>query len=73
MTVRDIIDFRDYLRTEKKEAVSTINRNLSTIRKYFKWLFDKGYIPVNPTASVKELKRQPFLSQILLNERWWIC
>jgi site-specific recombinase XerD len=63
VTIRDIIDFRDHLRTEKKQAASTINRNLSTIRKYFKWLFDKGYISVNPTISVKELKRQPLAPQ----------
>jgi site-specific recombinase XerD len=57
VTVRDIIDFREYLRVEKKQAASTINRNLSTIRKYFKWLFSKDYIPVNPAMSVKEVKR----------------
>jgi integrase/recombinase XerC len=39
VTVRDITDFREYLRQEKRQAVSTINRNLASIRKYFKWLF----------------------------------
>jgi integrase/recombinase XerC len=63
VTVRDVTDFRDYLKREKKQAASTINRNLSTVKKYFKWLFGKGHIPVNPTASVKELKRQPLAPQ----------
>jgi integrase/recombinase XerC len=63
VTVRDVIDFREYLKTEKKLASSTINRNLSTIRKYFKWLFDKDYIPDNPAMTVKEVKRQPLAPQ----------
>ncbi len=63
VTVRDIIDFREYLRTERKQAASTINRNLSTIRKYFKWLFSKDHISVNPAMSVKEVKRQPLAPQ----------
>jgi len=63
VTVRDITDFREFLRRERKQAVSTINRNLASIRKYFKWLFQKDYISVNPTLSVKELKRQPLAPQ----------
>ncbi len=62
VTVRDITDFREYHR-QKRQAVSTINRNLASIRKYFKWLFQKDYITVNPALSVKELKRQPLAPQ----------
>ena len=63
VTIRDITDFREYLRTEKKQAASTINRNLSTIRKYFKWLLSKNHIDANPASSIKELKRQPLAPQ----------
>jgi len=63
VTVRDVTDFREYLRQEKKQAVSTINRNLASIRKFFKWLFEKDYITINPAASVKELKKQPLAPQ----------
>ncbi len=63
VTVRDITDFREYLRQEKRQAVSTINRNLASIRKYFKWLFQQDHIKVNPALSVKELKRQPLAPQ----------
>jgi len=63
VTIRDITDFREHLRQEKKQAVSTINRNLASIRKYFKWLFQKDHISVNPAGSVKELKRQPIAPQ----------
>jgi len=63
VTIRDITDFREFLRQEKRQAVSTINRNLASIRKYFKWLFHKEYITINPALSVKELKRQPLAPQ----------
>jgi integrase/recombinase XerC len=63
VTVRDITDFREYLRQEKRQAVSTINRNLASIRKYFKWLFEKEHITVNPALAVKELRRQPLAPQ----------
>ena len=58
VTVRDIADFRDYLQREKAQAASTINRNLASIRKYFKWLSNQGYLRANPSLAVKELKRQ---------------
>jgi len=63
VTIRDIIDFRDYLRADKKQAVSTINRNLASVRKYFKWLCQQEYITVNPALRVKELKKQPLAPQ----------
>ncbi len=63
VTSRDVIDFRDYLKTDKKQAVSTINRNLASIRKYFKWLCQNDHITVNPTLSIKELKKQPLAPQ----------
>ncbi len=62
VTSRDVIDFRDYLKS-KKQAVSTINRNLASIRKYFKWLCQNDHITGNPTLAVKELKKQPLAPQ----------
>ena len=63
VTIRDISDYKEYLRTEKQQAASTINRNLASIRKYFKWLSGKGCVEVNPTIGIKELKRQPLAPQ----------
>ena len=63
VTSRDVIDFRDHLHQDKKQAVSTINRGLASIRKYFKWLNQHDHITTNPTSSVKELKRQPLAPQ----------
>src|SRR5262249_50705937 len=58
VTTRDVTDFRDFLRREKKQAVATVNRCLVTIRCFFGWLADQGYITINPAKAVKELKRQ---------------
>lgn len=63
VTCRDVIDFRDYLKSDKKQAVSTINRNLASIRKYFKWLNQQNHITINPASSVKEFKKQPLAPQ----------
>jgi len=58
VTVRDITDFRDWLRREQGQAVATVNRCLVTLRRFFGWLVDKGHIPANPGKAVKELRRQ---------------
>ena len=57
VTTRDITDFRNHLRRDCGQAVATINRNLVTIRRFFAWLTEQGYISANPAKLVKELKR----------------
>ena len=57
VTTRDITDFRNHLRRDQGQAVATINRNLVTIRRFFAWLTEQGYISANPAKLVKELKR----------------
>jgi len=57
VTTRDITDFRNHLRRDQGQAVATINRNLVTIRRFFAWLTEQGYISANPAKPVKELKR----------------
>jgi site-specific recombinase XerD len=59
VTIRDISDFRDHLRREKSQAVSTVNRCLVTIRRFFGWLVEQGIASINPAKKVKELRRQP--------------
>jgi len=58
VTVRDVADFREYLKSEKRQAVSTINRNLASLRKYFKYLSEVDHIEINPTLGIKVLKKQ---------------
>lgn len=63
VTVRDIADFRGCLHRERRQATATVNRCLASLRKYFKWLSGKGHVTSNPTAGVKELRRQPLAPQ----------
>src|SRR5687767_10753143 len=58
VTTRDITDFKDYLRREKKQAVATVNRTLVMVRRFFSWLVDQGHVAANPAKPVKELRRQ---------------
>jgi len=58
VTVGDVVDFRDHLRREKQQAVSTVNRSLVLVRRFFGWLAEQGHLTANPAKPVKELKRQ---------------
>jgi len=58
ITVRDISDFKDWLRKEQGQAVSTVNRCLVTLRRYLGWLAQQGVLSGNPAQAVKELRRQ---------------
>ena len=57
VTTRDIADFRDCLRKEQGQAVSTVNRALVTLRRFFGWLCEQGVVATNPAKPVKELRR----------------
>ena len=58
VTTRDITDFKDNMHREQEQAVSTINRALVTIRRFFTWLMEQGHVAANPAKKVKELRRQ---------------
>ena len=58
VTVRDVSDFRDHLRRQQGQAVSSVNRGLVTVRRFFAWLVDQGHLTANPAKLVKELRRQ---------------
>ena len=58
ITVMDLTGFRKYLREEKAQAVSTVNRALVCTRRYLEWLVGQGHLQVNPAKAVKELRRQ---------------
>lgn len=59
VTVRDVTDFRQHLRHDLGQAVSTVNRALVTVRRFFRWLAEEGHVTANPAKKVKELRRQP--------------
>ncbi len=57
-TARDVQDFRDDLRRKRGQAVSTVNRAVVGVRRFFAWLVEAGHVTSNPARKVKELRRQ---------------
>jgi site-specific recombinase XerD len=57
-TLRDVVDFRNYLHRDKRQAVASVNRALVVIRRFFDWLVQQGQVELNPAKQVKELRRQ---------------
>jgi site-specific recombinase XerD len=58
VTTRDVVDFRNWLHREKKQAVASINRALVLIRRFLDWCVREHVVPSNPAKQVKELRRQ---------------
>lgn len=58
ITSRDVADFRDSLRRDKQQAVSTVNRAIVSVRRFCRWLVEQGHLQVNPAKGVKELRKQ---------------
>ena len=54
MTTRDITDFKDGLRRQQGQAVSHDQSCIVTLRRFFAWLVEQGYIPANPVKPVKK-------------------
>lgn len=59
VTIGDVTDFRKHLREERGQAVATVNRCLTSLRRYFQFLAEKEVIETNPAKGVKELRRIP--------------
>ncbi len=57
-TLRDVVDFRNHLHRERRQAVASINRALVMIRRFLEWLVVEGRLEANPAKGVKELRRQ---------------
>lgn len=57
-TLRDVVDFRNHLHREQRQAVASVNRALVMIRRFFDWLVRQGHLEANPAKQVKEIRRQ---------------
>ena len=55
---RHVTAFRKHLREENEQAVSTVNRALVTVRRFFGWLVEQNHLTANPAKQVKELRNQ---------------
>jgi len=58
VTTRDVADFKGDLRRNQGQAVSTVNRCLVSLRRFFGWLVSGGHVKANPAKPVKELRSQ---------------
>lgn len=58
ITAADVSGFRDHLRRDLGQAVSTVNRALVTVRRLLAWLVERGELTANAAKKVKELRRQ---------------
>jgi len=48
VTTRNITDFKNNMRRERGQAISTVNRALVTLCRFFSWLVEQGNIPSSP-------------------------
>jgi len=58
ITTADITGFKDYLWKTQGKSISTVNRALVSLRRWFSHLVDEGMLASNPCKKVRELKRQ---------------
>ncbi|MFH0913657.1 MAG: tyrosine recombinase XerC [Candidatus Omnitrophota bacterium] len=66
----DYLLLRKYLATQKEKnfKARTINRHLSTLRSFFKFLVREGYLKTNPIASLSSPKQEKYLPLFLTEE-----
>jgi len=66
----DYLVLRKYLAKQKEKnlKVRTINRHLSTLRSFFKFLIREGYLKNNPTASLSSPKQEKYLPLFLTED-----
>lgn len=66
----DYLSLRKYLATlkEKNLGSRTVNRRLSALRSFFKFLTREGFLKVNPITSISSPKQDKHLPQFLTEE-----
>lgn len=64
-TMRDVADWRDWMRRTQNQSVSTVNRGLVSVRRFFGWLQGQNLIVSSPAAGVKDLRRQELAPKTL--------
>lgn len=63
----DILSYILQLKNENK-AISTISRNIASLRTLFTYLINNGYISKNPTADLESPKQEKKLPEVLTTE-----
>ena len=65
ITREDIVAFEDYLLNERALASSTIERKVSTLKGYHRFLVREGYCKSNPAESISLPKKPQLLPDVL--------
>ncbi len=55
ITQRQVAQFKTYLIQEKQLAPATVNRTLTTLKKFYSWLAESDQVSKNPTTAVSLL------------------
>jgi integrase/recombinase XerC len=53
----DLAAFRTYLIHEQAHTPATVNRRLQGLRLFFRWLYDGNWIPDNPAAKLRFMRK----------------
>ncbi|MCL5774378.1 MAG: tyrosine recombinase XerC [Firmicutes bacterium] len=65
MDERTIREFLTYLKMKKGYTAQAINRKIATLKGYFKFLENEGYIPRNPMVNIKSAKTGKQIPKVL--------
>jgi len=65
ITTQDVVDFQVYLCSQVGFSISTVNRNLVLVRKFFGWLEDQEGISKNPASKVKEMHSTKTIPEVI--------
>lgn len=57
--------------SEKGLENSSINRKLSSVKTFFRFMRQQGYVSTNPTARIKSLKQKKVLPQFVPESQLW--
>lgn len=60
----DVIKYKNFL-TDSGKSISTVSRNMSSLRSFYKYLYIEGFVDVNPTLKIKNDKTEKKFFEIL--------
>ncbi len=53
-----LVGYRNELQHRQGKATASVNAEIAALRSWCEWLFDHGYLPANPAARLRSVRRQ---------------